>query len=179
MLTSPLSDFIPVDRISLKIAEKFLVEFVGKTPQKTIEHFYAFGFAQIDIATNHLPINQYPLITPALNEAEMEKIAELRARIYHTGAFAVERQVERVASIITNGAENYGNWEIMEIMEKYGETAGQMQVIKHLLRKPRADRFVGASDAEKVARIQDLKKALNYLSREVDILEGRYVSVIK
>lgn len=70
--------------------------------------------------------------------------------------------------ILTNtGSSNYGNWEIMEIIEKYGKTLGQKLALKHLLRKPK-------TNLHEDAYIDDLKKAVTYIQRDIDELEGRY-----
>jgi cytochrome c2 len=68
-------------------------------------------------------------------------------------------------------------------MEKYGDKHGVFMALKHLLRKPKvavpgADTPRAGLSADQI-RIQDIKKAINYLQREVDLAEGTYKKTIQ
>lgn len=77
---------------------------------------------------------------------------------------------------VTNGAENYGNWEVMEIMEKYGDKPGTFMALKHICRKPKNEDVSLSQDA---VRLKDIKKAITYLQREVDLAEGKITKIIQ
>jgi hypothetical protein len=77
------------------------------------------------------------------------------------------------------GTRNYGSWEIMEIMVKYGDLPGTFMALKHILRKPKTEFSLDVKNKAGLTRTNDIKKAITYLQREVDIAEGRYKPTIK
>jgi hypothetical protein len=153
MLSSRLSDFIPEGRISGEIAQSFLAGFSMVSEVQGMDKTKA----QIE-----------RLIEPGksikLTEGELQKIEEL-----HDRCFGTNYSKPCVPEKVTNGAENYGDWEVMEIMEKYGDSAGVVMVLKHLLRKPKKE---NPNLSLEEVRLKDLKKAQNYLTRDINLRAG-------
>ena len=170
-----LSDFIPVGRISSEIAEQ-IFDVCSVREGRGNDKFSPDEFSQ----EIHRRLD-YP--TLVFSPEEEDAISELRNRIYGFGIYAEHKEDGAKAGSVTDGSENYGDWEVMEIMEKYSDSVGTSLAIKHLLRRPKK-RHAGIDTeaslaAAKLARIQDLKKVINYLQRDVAIREGNHTPKIK
>jgi hypothetical protein len=72
---------------------------------------------------------------------------------------------DHAAHTTGDGSGHYGGWHVMEVIERYADSIGVAFALKHILRKPKADEGYGT-------RIQDLKKAITYLQREVALREA-------
>ncbi len=64
-----------------------------------------------------------------------------------------------------DGSAHYGSWDVMEIIERHADSLGVGFALKHILRKPKSTEGYGT-------RVQDLRKAVTYLTREIELREA-------